>query len=31
MRDKKLRDYSLADAVEHIVCFSAAGIRACLS
>ena len=31
MRDKELRDYSLADAVEHIVRFSAAGIRACLS
>ena len=31
MRDQELRDFSLAAAVDHIVRFSAAGIRACLS
>jgi AcrR family transcriptional regulator len=31
MRDRELRDFSLAAAVGHIVRFSTAGIRACLS
>jgi hypothetical protein len=31
MRDRELRDFSLAAAVDHIVRFSAAGIRACQS